>query len=56
VILPLQGTGRVEPAMAVLPQACVFGLVAPLVAVLVALLDGRAEIRHTEWACMDIAE
>ncbi|HEV3449289.1 MAG TPA: hypothetical protein VG099_31930 [Gemmataceae bacterium] len=28
----------------------------PLVAVLVALLDGRAEIRHTEWACPDIAE
>ena len=56
LILPLLGTGALAATLAVLPQACVFGLVAPLVAVLVAFLDGRAEIRHTEWACLDIAE
>jgi len=56
LILPLLGAGTLDATLAVLPQACVFGLAAPLVAVLVALLDGRAEIRHTEWACLDIAE
>jgi hypothetical protein len=56
LIMPLLGAGTVDATIAVLPQACVFGLLAPLVAVLVALLDGRAEIRHTEWACLDIAE
>jgi hypothetical protein len=56
LVLPLLGTGTLDAALTVLPQACVFALVAPLVAVLLALLDGRAEIRHTEWACLDIAE
>jgi hypothetical protein len=52
--VPLLGTRALEPTFALLPFWYLVSLVMPLFPVLYALVRGPAEIRHTEWACLDI--
>lgn len=54
--VPLIGTAALAPTSALWPNWYFVSLAAPVLPILIALSRGRAEIRHTLWACLDIAD
>jgi hypothetical protein len=52
----LLGLGGVPVSLELLPLWFPFALLAPLCSAVGGLVYGPAEIRHTEWACLDIGQ